>query len=79
MKAQILIVDTTVLPISTVIRRRCFSFQNSAKNLDPSYKTDIDLSDCLERVKLVLPQKFIRLIKLFVDILERRKLRLIAE
>ena len=23
-----------------------FSFQNNAKNLDPSYKMDLDLSDC---------------------------------
>ena len=32
----------------------CFSFQNNAKNLDPSYKTDLDLWDCLGRMKLVL-------------------------
>ena len=30
------------------------SFQNSPKDLDPSYKMDLDLWDCLERVKLVL-------------------------
>ena len=30
-----------------------FSFQNNAKNLDPSYKTDLDLWDCLGRVKFV--------------------------
>ena len=30
------------------------SFQNNPKNLDPSYKTDLDLWDCLGRVKLVL-------------------------
>ena len=28
-----------------------FSFQNNPKNLDPSYKTDLDLWDCLGRVK----------------------------
>ena len=31
-----------------------FSFQNNPKDLDPSYKTDLDLGDCLGRVKLVL-------------------------
>ena len=30
-----------------------FSFQNNPKNLDPSYKTDLDLWDCLGRVKPV--------------------------
>ena len=31
-----------------------FSFQNNLKNLDPSFKTDLDLWDCFRRVKLVL-------------------------
>ena len=31
-----------------------FSFQNNPKDLDPSYKTDLDLWDCFGRVKLVL-------------------------
>ena len=31
-----------------------FSFQNNPKDLDPSCKTDLDLWDCLGRVKLVL-------------------------
>ena len=31
-----------------------FPFQNNLKDLDPSYKMDLDLWDCLERVKLVL-------------------------
>ena len=39
-----------------------FSFQNNPKNLDPSYKTDLDHWDCLGRVKLVLLQHFIGLI-----------------
>ena len=30
-----------------------FSFQNNPKNLDPSYKMDLGLWDCLGRVKLV--------------------------
>ena len=38
--------------ISSVIS--FFSFQNNPKDLDPSYKTDLDLWDCLGRVKLVL-------------------------
>ena len=39
--------------ISPVIRQ-FFSFQNNPKNLQPSYKTDLDLWNCLGRVKLVL-------------------------
>ena len=39
--------------ISSVIRQS-FSFQNNPKDLDPSYKMDLDLWDCLGRVKLVL-------------------------
>ena len=31
-----------------------FSFKNNPKNLDPSYKMDLDLWDCLGRVKFVL-------------------------
>ena len=56
-----------------------FSFQYNPKNLDPSYKMDLDLWDCLGRVKLVLGQNFIGLIKLFVVILERGKPYLTAE
>ena len=37
-----------------------FSFQNNSKDLDPSYKTDLDLWDRLGRVKLVLQQNFYR-------------------
>ena len=40
--------------ISLVTRRCCFSFQSNPKDLDPSCKTDLDLWDCLGRVKLVL-------------------------
>ena len=39
-----------------------FSFQNSPKDLDPSCKMDLDIWDCLGRVKLVLLQNFIGLI-----------------
>ena len=38
------------------------SFQNNPKNLDPSYKTDLDLWDCLGRIKPVLQQNCIGLI-----------------
>ena len=56
-----------------------YSFLNSPKNLDLSYKMDLDLWDCLGRVKLVFYQNFIGLFESFVVILERRKPRLIAE
>ena len=39
--------------ISLVIRHEFFSFHNNPKNLDLSYKMDLDLWDCLGRVKLV--------------------------
>ena len=34
-----------------VYKAEFFSFQNSPKNLDPSYKKGLDLWDCLGRVK----------------------------
>ena len=39
--------------ISSVIRQ-FFFFLNNSKNLDLSYKTALDLRDCLGRVKLIL-------------------------
>ena len=48
-----------------------FSFQNNFKNLDPSYKMDLDIRDCKGRLKFVLQQNCIGLIWLFVLILER--------
>ena len=42
--------------------RQSFSFQNNPKDLDPSYKMDLDFWDCLGRVKLVLLQNFVGLI-----------------
>ena len=60
-------------------KTECFSFQNNPKNLDPSYKTDLDFWDCLGRVKLVLQQNCIGLIWLYVLILKRGIPRLIAE
>ena len=34
--------------------KTAFFFQNNPKNLDPSYKTYLDLWDCLGWVKLIL-------------------------
>ena len=51
-----------VLLQSTIFLRlydRVFPSQNNPKDLDPSFKTDLDLWDCLGRVKLVLLQNFI--------------------
>ena len=49
--------------MSLVIRQEVFfSFQNNPKNLDPSYKMDIDLSDCLGRIKVILEQNFMGLL-----------------
>ena len=44
------------LPYFFAYKMVFFSFQNNPKNLDPSYKTDLDLWDCLGRVKPVLQQ-----------------------
>ena len=60
-------------------KTKFYSFQNSPKNLDPSYKMDLHLWDCLGRVELVFYQNFIALMVSFVVILERGKLCLIAE
>ena len=45
---------TKYLPHFLGYKTDFFSFQNNPKDLDPSYKTDLDLGDCLGRVKLVL-------------------------
>ena len=44
----------TYVPYFLGYKTEFFSFQNNPKDLDPSYKTDLDLWDCLGRVKLVL-------------------------
>ena len=48
---------TTHLPYFFVLYffgyKTVFSFLNNPKNLDPSCKMDLDLSDCIGRVKLV--------------------------
>ena len=45
--------------ISSIIRRSFF-FQNNPKDLDPSCKMDLDLRDCLGRVKIGFIAKFHR-------------------
>ena len=42
------------LPYFFGYKTEFFSFQNNPKDLDPSCKTDLDLWDCLGKVKLVL-------------------------
>ena len=44
----------SIYHISSVVRQEFFFFQNNPKNLDPTYKTDLDIWDCLGSVKLVL-------------------------
>ena len=39
--------------ISLIIRQIFFPFQNNSKNLDLTYKMDVDLWDYLGRVKLL--------------------------
>ena len=48
-----------IYPISSIIRQS-FSFQNNPKDLDPSCKMDLDLWDCLVRVKIGIVAKFHR-------------------
>ena len=62
-----------MIPYFFVYKMELFSFPNNSKNLEPSYKTDLDIWDCLGRVKLVLQQICVRLIPLFVLILELGK------
>ena len=64
--------------ISLVIRQVFFFFQNNSKDLDPSYKTDLDLRDSLGRVNSLYPN-FTGLIHLFVVILKKGKSRLIPK
>ena len=42
------------LPYFFGYKTEFFSFQNNPKDLDPACKMDLDLWDCLGRVKLVL-------------------------
>ena len=44
----------TTIPYFFSYKTEFFSFRNNPENLDPSYKMDLDLWDCLERIKLIL-------------------------
>ena len=46
--------------ISSIIRQSFFAFLNNPKDLDPSCKMDLDLWDCLGRVKIGIIAKFHR-------------------
>ena len=54
--------NKSVIPYLFGYKTEFFPFQNNPKDLDPSCKTDLDLWDCLGRVKLVLLQNIIGLI-----------------
>ena len=41
-------------------KTKFFSFQNNPKDLDPSYKTDLDLWDCLGTGKIGIIARFHR-------------------
>ena len=60
-------------------KKELLSFLNDPKNLDPSYKTDLDLCYCLRRVKLVYLAKFHRTDLVSCSHSRERKLGLIAE
>ena len=42
------------LPYFFSYKAEFLSFQNNSKNLDPSYKTNLGIWDCLGRVKRML-------------------------
>ena len=46
--------ENLLLPYFFSYKMEFFSFENNPKNLGPSYKMDLDLWDCLGRIKLVL-------------------------
>ena len=46
-------IQANEIPYVFGYKREFVSFQNNPKNLDPSYKMDIDLWDCLGKVKLI--------------------------
>ena len=48
------------LPYFFDYKTEFFSFQNNPKDLDPSCKMDLDLWDCLGRVKIGIIAKFHR-------------------
>ena len=52
--SKIQIVSPGIVPYFFGYKTEFFPFQNNPKDLDPSCKMDLDLWDCLGRVKLVL-------------------------
>ena len=58
---HLLLVFSLHVPYFFGYKTEFFSFQNKPKNLYLSYKTDLDLWDCLERVKIILYHNFIGL------------------
>ena len=70
-------IDIFVVPYFSVYKMDFFPSKRVQKNLDPSYKMDPDLWNCLGRVKLVFYQNFIGLICFHSR--ERGKPHLIAE
>ena len=67
-----------LLPYIFSYKTEFFFFSKQSQNLDPFYKMDLDVWDCLGRLKVVLQQNFKELIKLFKVILDRGELCLIA-
>ena len=65
--------------ISSVVRGIFFPFQNNHKNLDPSYKMDLDLWDCLGRLNLYYSKISQDRFSIFIVIYGRENPRLIAE
>ena len=57
-----ILLQSLLVPYIFAYKTGFFSFQNNPKNLDPSYKMDLDLWDSLGKVKLVLQQNCIGLI-----------------
>ena len=49
-----LLQQNNFIPYLSANKTEAFSFQNNPKNLDSSYKTDLDLGDCVGRAKFVL-------------------------
>ena len=56
-----------------------FSFQNNPKNLDPSYKMDLDLWDCFGGVKTHIIAKFQRMDLVICSHSKEEKTHLIAK
>ena len=67
------------LPYFFSNKSEIFSFQNNPKNLDPSYKTDLDLWDCFRKGKTRIIAKFLRTDLVICSHSREGKTRLITE